>query len=349
MSRLSYARGLCGLAGALTSGVLILAGSTVPSATADVRVATGLRVEVVVTGISRPIQLAFDPSGGLVVLSHGRGDAAGELYRFDLAGLPLDASRAPRVVIPFSEGPRKSTFGSLAVDPRSGDLFLGEENGNRVYRLTADRRLLPFAVGLHHLVGGGSLAFDGKGRLVVLDFASPETQVRAEGPPPLPIDWLAAGTSQMPLVFRVDPTEEIPQPRRLNLVSPLFPRLSAPQAAGEFLPRFVSVGVSPTDELLLLGSQGEVFRLAPEGALQRLARLPAGHYHRTNMTLAPDGGVFVSAGFHLRDLFRVSPAGAVTRVAWELGDPGGLVVDRLGRLYVAETALHRIIRISPSP
>ena len=37
-------------------------------------------------------------------------------------------------------------------------------------------------------------------------------------------------------------------------------------------------------------------------------------------------------------------------VASELGDPGGIVLDREGALYVAETALHRIIRIFlPAP
>ena len=38
--------------------------------------------------------------------------------------------------------------------------------------------------------------------------------------------------------------------------------------------------------------------------------------------------------------------GEVSTVASELGDPGGIVFDRSGALYVAETALHRIIRIT---
>jgi sugar lactone lactonase YvrE len=44
----------------------------------------------------------------------------------------------------------------------------------------------------------------------------------------------------------------------------------------------------------------------------------------------------------------VSPSGVVTSVAHDLGDPQGIVVDRSGALYVAETALHRIIRIRPT-
>jgi len=76
--------------------------------------------------------------------------------------------------------------------------------------------------------------------------------------------------------------------------------------------------------------------------------LPAGHYHRTNLAIGPDGSVFVCGGFQIRQIFRISPAGEVSTVASELGDPGGIVLDREGVLYVAETALHRIIRISPS-
>jgi sugar lactone lactonase YvrE len=67
------------------------------------------------------------------------------------------------------------------------------------------------------------------------------------------------------------------------------------------------------------------------------------------MSVAPDGSVFVSSGFHIRKLYRISRDGAVTIVARELGDPGGVVVDRSGDVYVAETALHRIIRIRRAP
>jgi sugar lactone lactonase YvrE len=57
--------------------------------------------------------------------------------------------------------------------------------------------------------------------------------------------------------------------------------------------------------------------------------------------------VFVCGGFHIRQIYRISPAGEVSIVASELSDPGGIVLDREGALYVAETALHRIIRITP--
>ncbi len=341
-------RGRISRAARVLAGAAVLLGVARAPVPAEVGVAPGLRVEPVVTGIPRPLQLAFGPAERLLVLSHGLGGDAAEIYRLDLAGtLPLDASRAPKLVIPYAAGPRKTTLGSLAVDPRTGDLFVGEENGNRIYRLTAAGKLVPFATGLHYLVGGTSLAFDGAGRLVVVDYAGPEGQFRPESPPPPGLDWLMAEAYQGPLVFRLDPRADLPLPRRLELSPPLFPKAAARRPAGDPLPRLVSVAIAPDGDPRLLGSLGELFRLTSESVLERLARLPAGHYHRTNIAVAPDGSVLVAGGFHIRRLFWIS--GVVSVVAWDLGDPGGVVVDRAGQVYVAETALHRIIRIRPVP
>jgi hypothetical protein len=308
------------------------------------------QIEVVATAVPRPAQLALTSSGRLVVLSHGwRGDSAAEIYWLDpTAAAPINASLAPRLVIPFAEGPRKTALGSLAVEPKSGDLFLGEENGNRIYRLAAARRLSPLAVGLNHLLGGSSLALDREGRLLVLDYASFESQLRSESPVPPALEAFAAEDYTGPLVFRLDPEEDVPLPRRLEVVAPIFPRPPVRRIAGEPLHKFIAVASLGRDTLALLNSVGEVLILSPEGQLRRLARLPSGHFHRTNMAVGPDGSLFVSAGFHIREIYRVSPSGVVTSVAHDLGDPQGIVVDRSGALYVAETALHRIIRIRPT-
>jgi len=311
-------------------------------------VSEGLRVEIVVTGIPRPIQLAIDEQGMLVVLGQGwRGDAAGELYRIDpRIQLPVDAAKRPRVVIPFASEPRKMALGSLAVDPRSGDLYLGEENGNRIYRLGADQRLQSTVVGLNHLLGGSSLALDGHGRLVFLDYASPETHHRSETPLSSSLTWLTAEGYRGPEVFRIDLREEGLLPRRADLLVPILPRGGTVPIDRE--PPWRLIGVTATgDDPVVLSAVGEVFRLASDGVLRPIARLPAGHYHRTNLAMGPDGSVYVCGGFQSRQIFRISRSGDVTTVASELSDPGGIVLDRDGALYVAETALHRIIRIVP--
>jgi len=320
----------------------------VPPALAEVDVAPGWRVEVLATGVPRPVDLHLDAAGRLVILSHGwRGDAAAEILRLDPRGEALDASRLPRLVLPFSEEPRKVAFGSVAIDPRSGDLFLGEENGNRIYRLSAPARLTLFGIGLNHLVGGSALAFDPRGRLVALDYASPDVQLRAEVPPPPGLESLAGDAYHGPVVVRVDPEEDLSPPRRLDLVAPAFPRAPARRPGVEPLFRLVSVAVTPGGDVVVLSSVGEVLVLAADGGVRRLARLPSGHYHRTHMTVAPTGDVLVSSGFHIRDLYRVSPSGSVTTIAQRLGDPGGIAVDAAGQIYVAEGAHHRIIRLVP--
>ena len=326
---------------------LVSVGFLRPAAGAEVTDA--FRIEVVVTGIPRPVQLAHTGDGMLVVLGHGwRGDAAAELYRIDLGhSLPVDAAQAPRVVIPFASEPRKTVLGSLAVDTRTGDLYLGEENGNRIYRLEADQRLRTVVVGLNHLLGGSAIDVDQHGRLVFLDYASPEMHLRSETPLPPSLSWLTEEGYRGPEVFRVDIHEPRPLPRRADLLLPILPRSEATGAGKEPMWRLIAVTASG-DDLVLLSAVGELFRLGPDGELRHVARLPAGHYHRTNMAVGPDGSVFVSGGFQIRRIFRISPSGEVSVVASELGDPGGIVLDRDGALYVAETALHRIIRISPA-
>ena len=339
------------LAPAALAGVLLVASARtpgLPAASAQPAGPAEWRVEAVVTQIPRPAQLAFTPTGRLVVLSHGwRGDAAGEIFEFDLSvPMPIDGARAPRIMIPFPEGPRKAVFGSLAVN-EAGDLFLGEENGNRVSRLTRGRRLDDVAVGVQHLVGGGAIALDARGRLIVVDYVSPETRHRSEAPLPPALEAAAGEGYQGPLVFRVD-LQDAALPRRLDLVPPLFPRAWISRPGEETFSRFISVAPVPGgDDLLLLDSLGQLFRLTPGTGLRRLARLPAGHYHRTNIGLGADGSAYVSSGFHIRGLYRVSASGVVTSIARELGDPAGIAVDRDGAVYVAETALHRIIRLRP--
>jgi hypothetical protein len=305
----------------------------------------GSLFEVVATGVPRPLQLVLD-GRALIVLSPGsHGDSAGELYRVDLGGeLPADLSRQPRVRIPFADA-RTATLGSLALDPASRQLFLGEENGSRVYRLAPDERLTLYATGLHRLPGGSTLAFDARGRLVIVDHVDPAISRPEERPPP-GLESFHEDDYRGPLVFRLALEPGIPLPRRLDRLAPLFPRAWGGRQGGALLPRLISVAPLPTGELALLSSTGELFRLAAEGALALLARLPPGHgqYNRINMVGAGDGSVFVSGGFQVARIFRVTPDGAVTTVAGNLADPEGIALDG-PYLYVAESAFHRIVRL----
>ena len=328
--------------------VVALAGparSSVPG----IGLAPGWRAEIVAINLPRPLQLAFGADGQLVVLSHGwQGTPPPRSFRLDLDGpLPVDARRAPRVVVPFADERRKTVFGSLALDPSSGALFLGEENGNRIYQLSPDERLTALAVGLYHLVGGSGLALDSQGRLVIIDFASPETQLRSENPPSGALHALAEDGYQGPLVFRLDPRELRALPRRLDLAPPLHPRVWAKAEGHAPGSRFIAVAAGPT--LTFLDSLGELVQLGADGRLRVLARLPSGHYHRTSLALTPDGSVLVSTGFHIRRLLRVAPDGTLAVLAWDLGDPNGLAVDARGGIYLAETAHHRVVRLTPAP
>jgi hypothetical protein len=201
------------------------------------------------------------------------------------------------------------------------------------------------AVGLNHLLGGSAIALDPRGRLVFIDYASPETHLRSETPLPPSLDWLTQEGYRGPEVFRLDVHDQQPLPRRADLLVPIIPQGGRAGTGREPQWRLISVA-SAGDDLILLSAVGEVLRLGPDGTLRLVARLPAGHYHRTNLAIGPDGSVYVCGGFQIRQIFRVWPSGEVSIVAAELGDPGGIVLDGDGALYIAETAHHRILRIS---
>ena len=325
--------------GRLAAAVLLVAIAAAPAV-----VRSDGALDVVATGVPRPLQLAVD-GRTLVILSPGtRGDALGELYRLDLDGdLPVDLSRQPRMLIAFTDA-RVASLGSLAVSPVTRDLFLGEENGRQIYRLTHQGRLVLYATGLRRLPGGGALTFDGQGRLVAIDYADPLTSPSEDVPLP-GLEQFRDEDYRGPLVFRLELDEKIPLPRHVNRLAPLFPRAWGGKAGGALLPRLISVAPLPGDDLAFLTSGGEIFRLTGDGRFLAFARLPRGQYNRTNMTVTADGGLVVSGGFHIGSIFRVAPDGAVRTLANGLADPEGVAVDARGDLYVAESAFHRIVRL----
>jgi hypothetical protein len=298
--------------------------------------------DVVATGVPRPLQLVLD-GRTLVVLGPGaRGDSAGEIYRVDLdGGLPVDLTHRPRVRVPFPDR-RLATLGSLALEPRTRDLFVGEENGNRVYRLDRDERLTVYVDGLRRLAGGSAIAFDTAGRLVLVDHVDPNISPEQDRPPS-GLEQFRDEDYRGPLVFRISLDPSLTLPRRLDRTPPLFPRAWGGRAGGAMLPRLVSVA-PVSDGLILLSSGGTLYRLVND-ALTPLATLPRGQYLRANVIGAPDGSVLMNGGFGVPMLFRISPDGAVTTLTGPLGDPQGIVLDGNGYLYIAESSLHRIIRV----
>lgn len=302
-------------------------------------------VEIVATAIQRPLELAID-GRSLIVLAPGLdGGIAGEIFRVSLdAPLPVDLSREPRIRIPFADR-RLATLGSLAVDPRSRAIFLGEENGTRVYRLSRDERLDVYASGLRRLSGGSSIMFDGAGRLVIVDHVDPLVSP-AEDRPVHGLPDLGDEDYRGPLVFRLALDPAIPLPRRADRLAPLFPRAWGGKAGGAHLPKFISVASLAGDDLVLLTSSGDLFRLGGDGTLRVHARLPRGQYTRTHLVGGPDGSIFLSGGFQVGALFRVAPDGTVSVLARDLADPQGIALDADGRIYLAESSLHRIVRVA---
>ncbi|MBI1847355.1 MAG: hypothetical protein HY294_00965 [Candidatus Rokubacteria bacterium] len=304
-------------------------------------------VEIVATGISRPLQLALD-GRILVVLSPGtRGDTAAEISRVDLEGeLPVDLARQPALRIPFAQH-AAATLGSLAIPSGSRDLYLGEENGARIFRMGEDGRLVLYATGLTRLAGSGGLSFDAEGRLLVIDYVFDPRAHGAEDRPPPGLEQFKDEDYRGPLVFRLTLDPQIPLPRRLASLAPLFPRGWGGRKGGGMLPRLLAVAPLAGGDLLLLGSGGHLYRLTSDGAFTFFARLPTAQYDRISMVTDRQGGAYVSGGFHTGRVFHVSPAGAVTTVASGLADPEGIVPDGRGWLYVAESAQHRVIRLRP--
>lgn len=329
-----------GISGFAAAAVLLGAGASPP------RGHPSPVVDAVATGVPRPLQLVVDGRTLVVLTPCSRGDCAGEIYRIDLGGeLPVDLSRQPRIRIPFVDS-RMAVLGSLAFSPLTRELFLGEENGTRVYRLTGDGQPTLFAAGLHRLAGGSTLAFDQLGRLLIVDYVDQVPSEDEERAPP-GLEPFRDEDYRGPVVFRLTPDPSIPLPRRLDRVAPLFPPGWRGGNRGALLPRLISVAPLVTGELLLLTSGGALFRLTADRAFTPFAQLPPGQYLRTNMLAAPDGSVFVSGGFWVASIFRVSPDGAVTTLASRLADPEGIALDDRGTLYVAESAFHRIVRLRP--
>ena len=177
-----------------------------------------------------------------------------------------------------------------------------------------------------------------------MDFADPSLSESEERPPP--------GSSNSARRTIAGPSSSdstwIPRcrcPDGSGGGAPL-PRAWAGKAGGAILPHLIAVA-AVGDGVVVLDSRGELYRLDREGPLRAFARLPRGQYNRINLAVAPDGSIVVSGGFHIGQVFRVRPDGAVSVLADNLADPEGVAVDARGNVYVAESSFHRILRLRP--
>ncbi len=307
--------------------------------------ATTSALEVVATGIPRALQIAIRESTLLVLAPARHGDAAGELYRVDLAGrLPVDLGGHPHVRIPFIAG-LPAALGSLAIEPRTGRLFVGEENGTTIYGVD-DGRLSVYAVGLHQLGGGSTIAFDALGHLLVADFIAPGTVAEQSVPPGL--EQLSDEDYRGPVVFRLELGRPVPSPRRLDVLAPVFPLAWRGRGSATMLPKLSAIAPLPGGAIAALTSAGEVLRIDASSRVTSYARLAAGQYLRANMLATPDGTLYVSSGYLVARIFRIDPTGRVVTLIHDLHDPEGLALDAADRLYFVESFTGRVLRLGVS-
>lgn len=104
----------------------------------------------------------------------------------------------------------------------------------------------------------------------------------------------------------------------------------------------VATGIAfgPGGTLFVGDRTGGIFAVEPQGSVRRFARLSASvaAYH---LAFGPDGNLYVTAPTMSNDdpIFRISPAGMVSRCFEHLARPMGLAFDRDGNLFVV--AIHK--------
>lgn len=312
----------------------------------DVWVAPGFRIEVFAVNLRGPEDMAWDPRGELIVLNAlGRPGTVGEIVRLPVrpdAPLPVDAAKAPTHALAGAAFARPFPIGSLALHAPTGDLYLAERWGTRLFRLSPDGRIVPYATGFFRLPYR-AVRFDDRGMLLVLDGRSEGRLGRkeadedeADGPDERP--YLG------PILYRVSVEDRAALPRSVRYWRAVFPRDDDERRALAGFNRFTGVAPSPTGDLFFIThGSGEVHRYRA-GEIQKFGQLPPAQ--STTILLAPGGELFVTSWVP-GALFRVPASGGrAEAVARGLKDPEGLAMDAEGRLYVAEAHGHRILRIT---
>lgn len=334
-------------------GVVLLLWSLVPAVGAQdwsgaslrgarpLALAEGYRLDVVAEGLRLPQGLDVDPQAGVWMLVRGHpGGQAGTLRRIGLDGVgPVDGGRDPGIPIPFVSATASFAAGSLARDPRSGELFVAEARGRHVLRVSPQGQVTLFARGAAALAEARALAFDADGRLLVLDLVG-RASVADPGTDPLRELLGGAELYQGPVVYALRVDEPLPLPRNLEHAAVRFPPPAIRRQA-RLLPRYRGLVALRSGALVAHAPGGVVDRLDSDGAAVPVARLTGADA----MAVGPRDELYVADHLGGR-LVRVAADGTLRTLVEGLARPAALAVLPDATLLVAEDT-GRLLRIRP--
>jgi hypothetical protein len=254
---------------------------------------------------------------------------------------PIDASQLPTVPLAFASSSVPFEAGSLARHQGTGDLYVSEARGHHVYRVTPDGRVTLFARGGNALADGRALVFDGRGRLLILDYAG-RSMVAEMTTDPLRELVDAGEPYQGPVVHWLRVDEALPLPRNLEYTGVTFPP-TAVRRRRIVLPRYSSLAALSSGELAASASNGVIDQLRPDGTTARLAQLTG-----AGAVVAGNADRLYAADYLGGRIVRISADGTVQLLAEGLARPAALAVVADHVLVVAEDT-GRLLRISALP
>jgi hypothetical protein len=295
------------------------------------RLPFGYTAEVVGVGFRLPQDLAVESAAAVWLLSQvDRAGGAGSLVRVPLDGAaPVEAATLPAVSIPFGPGPARFRVGSLARHPTTGDLYVAEQSGRHLFRVSPAGDVVLYARGLERLAETRAVAFDGAGRLIVLDLTGPPVVGEAGA---ADLRALFGGADAGPVLYRLRVDEPVQLPRNLEAFAPFL--RSRPGGRS----RYVGV-LALSSDLALGGWTALIDRLRPDGSVVPLTRTPAARV----AAAGPQGDLYALDSLGGR-LVRIRPDGAVEEFVHGLVRPTAVAVLPDGSLIVAGDT-GRILRL----
>jgi hypothetical protein len=306
-----------------------------PRGTRALRLPAGYRLEVIGTGFRLPQDLAVESPTAVWLLSQADGaEGAGSLLRVPLdQPEPVDAGALAAISIPFAPGPVRFRVGSLARHSGTGHLYVAEQSGRHLFRVSPAGQVVLYARGLERLAETRAVAFDGAGRLVVLDFTG-APQVADAGTGSLRELF---GTSESgPVLYRLRVDDEpLALPRNVEALAPFF------TGGRARLPRWVGVFALSTGDLVLSGSGGRIDRLRPDGTV-----VPAAGRSAARVVAAGPKGELYGVDTMGGRIVRVLLDGTVEEFVQGLVRPTALAVLADGSLIVAGDT-GRLFRLRP--